>query len=289
MYYPLISSMNKVGVPSYPSSLKLFIDAGNPLSYSGSGTTVIDLIGTQNGTLINGVGYSSSNGGYFTFDGTNDYIDFGTNTAIQPVSTATYSCWAKINGQGTLWSFSNYTISRGGILTWMDGNGLRSLLSNSITSALQAVQFSDTTTLWKYITLAFDGTTVKTYINTDVLEYRNLKVSYLDLFNEFMLLNDDLTISDSMLYNGDMSFSLGTKYWNMIKYFKYLNLLDTKTEEIKVEVRHRLPNSQREFGKKTIYYKNEEFVQNYILIKEDNLDEQYKISFDGKFISYCRI
>jgi len=165
MYYPLISSMNKVGVPSYPSSLKLFIDAGNPLSYSGSGTTVIDLIGTQNGTLINGVGYSSSNGGYFTFDGTNDYIDFGTNTAIQPVSTATYSCWAKINGQGTLWSFSNYTISRGGILTWMDGNGLRSLLSNSITSALQAVQFSDTTTLWKYITLAFDGTTVKTYIN----------------------------------------------------------------------------------------------------------------------------
>jgi len=47
----------------------------------------------------------------------------------------------------------------------MDGNGLRSLLSNSITSALQAVQFSDTTTLWKYITLAFNGIIVKTYIN----------------------------------------------------------------------------------------------------------------------------
>ena len=47
----------------YPTSLKLFIDAGNPASYSGSGTTVTDLIGTQNGTLVNAVGYNSANGG----------------------------------------------------------------------------------------------------------------------------------------------------------------------------------------------------------------------------------
>lgn len=154
-----------VVTPSYPASLKLFIDAGNPLSYSGSGTTVTDLIGTQNGTLINGTSYSSADGGTFVFDGVNDYIDFGINTNMQQVSTATYSCWAKFNNAGTLWSFSNYTVSRGGILTWLDGNGLRSLLSNSTTSQLQPATFSDTTTVWKYITLAFNGTTINTYIN----------------------------------------------------------------------------------------------------------------------------
>jgi len=151
--------------PTYPSSLKFFIDAGNTLSYSGTGTTVTDLTGTQNGTLVNGTSYSSADGGTFVFDGINDYIDFGINTAIQPVSSGTYLCWVKFNGSGTIWSFSNYTVSRGGILVWYDNNGLRAILTNSVSSAIQPVQFNDGSTAWKYVTVSFDGTTVKTYIN----------------------------------------------------------------------------------------------------------------------------
>lgn len=55
--------------------LKLFLDAGNPLSYPGSGTTVNDLSGNNNnGTLLGGVGFNSGNGGSFYFDGVDDCI-----------------------------------------------------------------------------------------------------------------------------------------------------------------------------------------------------------------------
>ena len=56
--------------------LQLAIDAGSTRSYSGSGTSVSSLKGSINGTLINGVGFNSANGGTFTFDGIDDYIDY---------------------------------------------------------------------------------------------------------------------------------------------------------------------------------------------------------------------
>ena len=57
--------------------LVLCLDAGNPKSYPGSGTTWTDLSGNgNNGTLVNGVGYSGSNLGSLSFDGVNDYVNF---------------------------------------------------------------------------------------------------------------------------------------------------------------------------------------------------------------------
>ena len=88
--------MNRAAAaPSYPTSLKLFIDAGNPLSYSGSGTTVTDLSGYSNNcTLVNGVGYSASNGGLFTLDGVNDNI---TTPLYSFVSGMAGVFWVKFN------------------------------------------------------------------------------------------------------------------------------------------------------------------------------------------------
>jgi dipeptidyl aminopeptidase/acylaminoacyl peptidase len=52
--------------------LVLCLDAGNTKSYPGSGTTWTDLSGNgNNGTLVNGVGYSN---GSLSFDGSDDYI-----------------------------------------------------------------------------------------------------------------------------------------------------------------------------------------------------------------------
>jgi len=64
---------------SVSSSLIYNIDPLNTRCYSGSGITVNGLTSFGSGTLINGVGFTSTNGGCFTFDGTNDYIDFGSS------------------------------------------------------------------------------------------------------------------------------------------------------------------------------------------------------------------
>lgn len=63
--------------------LVLYLDAGVASSYPGSGTTWTDLSGNgNNGTLVNGVSYSTANGGTLVCDGTNDYIEISTPNLI---------------------------------------------------------------------------------------------------------------------------------------------------------------------------------------------------------------
>jgi len=69
------------------NGLVLCLDAANPKSYPGSGTTWTNLLGTgNNGTLVNGATYSSANGGVIALDGVNDYISIPIN-----LSTSTYT------------------------------------------------------------------------------------------------------------------------------------------------------------------------------------------------------
>lgn len=79
--------------------LVLHLDAANPKSYVSGSTTWGDLSGNRNnGTLVNGVGYSNSNNGTLTFDGTNDYIS-AINPTLFDITTSSFSvgCWVKLN------------------------------------------------------------------------------------------------------------------------------------------------------------------------------------------------
>ena len=94
------------------SGLVLCLDAANPKSYPGSGTTWTDLSGLgNNGTLTNGVGYNSSNLGSLSFDGVDDYVTVSNQTT----SSFTLCCWLRTTatsltgtyawqGNGILWS-----------------------------------------------------------------------------------------------------------------------------------------------------------------------------------------
>ena len=75
--------LNTKYIPPTPTivqnGLVLNLDAGNTSSYPGTGTTWTDLSGNNNnGTLVNGVGYNSANGGSLVFDGVDDYINLGS-------------------------------------------------------------------------------------------------------------------------------------------------------------------------------------------------------------------
>ncbi len=96
------------------NGLVLHLDAGEPSSYSGSGTTWNDLSGLgNNGTLVNGPTYSSSNGGSIIFDGVNDRVDCG-NFSVQylTVSTWVYKTSSSTNQgicrKNTGWAVSQY-------------------------------------------------------------------------------------------------------------------------------------------------------------------------------------
>ena len=87
------------------NGLILNLDAGNASSYPGSGTLWTDLSGqNNNGTLVNGVGYSSANGGALTFDGVNDYIDLGSQTSFN-LTNMSISIWVKMDNSITSNSF----------------------------------------------------------------------------------------------------------------------------------------------------------------------------------------
>ena len=107
------------------SGLVLYLDAGNPRSYSGSGTTWADVSGNNyNGTLINGPTYTSGTGGYFNFDGVDDRIDVNiTSTPMQTSGPLTLSCWMYRNGDGMVFSAGGYygLFAGGGFWYW-NGN-----------------------------------------------------------------------------------------------------------------------------------------------------------------------
>ena len=85
------------------TNLVLHLDAGNSSSYSGSGTTWTDLSGQGNhATLVNGVGYSSSDGGYLTFDGGDDYVSETSGLSDSFLQANwTISFWVKFNTLST--------------------------------------------------------------------------------------------------------------------------------------------------------------------------------------------
>jgi hypothetical protein len=95
------------------NGLVLALDAGNPKSYPGSGTTWTDLSGRGNtGTLTNGPTYSSANGGSIVFDGVDDYVDI-PDTTFSTTNSITLNVFFNLTGNGFNSPNSNAIISWG--------------------------------------------------------------------------------------------------------------------------------------------------------------------------------
>ena len=73
---------NYYGGPIVTSGLTFAVDAGNLVSYESGSATTYSLIGSETGTLVNGVGYNTGNGGSWTFDGVDDTVQL--NSSVIP-------------------------------------------------------------------------------------------------------------------------------------------------------------------------------------------------------------
>jgi hypothetical protein len=126
------------------NGLVLNIDAGNPRSYSGSGTTWNDATTSGfNYTLTNSPTYTSGTSGFFTFDGVNEYATASNNTALD-TQTPTVEVWVKTNAttQAGFW-FEKGTVNtqyalfqEGAVIQWrqhFSGVGITNLSTTTAT------------------------------------------------------------------------------------------------------------------------------------------------------------
>ena len=145
------------------NGLVLALDAANPKSYTGSGTTWTDLIlNSNNGTLTNGPTYSSTSGGSIVFDGTNDNVSIGTNGFSFGSSPGTLSAWAKTRDRtstGTIVSYGNSTTNQARFL----GVGQNNFYFSGYGSSITASGVSDDT--WFNLVGVYDGTNASMYVN----------------------------------------------------------------------------------------------------------------------------
>ena len=151
------------------------VDAGSGRSYPGSGTTVTDLVGTNNGTLTNGVGYSSANGGSFTFDGTDDVIITPGTAATNISTTLTAEAWVYYeSGNGRIFQKDGAGYTR----CWEMGgyNGIFRIEmwhSNGGTTGGVSAPIGLPVNSWAYLTMTFDGTNIKMYQNAVLVKTIN--------------------------------------------------------------------------------------------------------------------
>lgn len=91
------ASLSGIAEGIITSGLTLHIDAGNSSSYTGSGSTWIDIAGTaDNITLVGTPSYTSGTPSYFSFNGSSQY---GTGSAanILPSTSYTKFVWFYLN------------------------------------------------------------------------------------------------------------------------------------------------------------------------------------------------
>ena len=78
------------------NGLVLALDAGNSKSYPGTGTTWTDLSGRGNTGTLNNMeipgDYSTANGGFLTFDGTDEFVQINNPTTFHN-QNFTISAW----------------------------------------------------------------------------------------------------------------------------------------------------------------------------------------------------
>jgi hypothetical protein len=150
------------------TGLVFYVDAGNTLSYPGTGTTWSDLSGNaRNFTLTNGPIYNSGNGGYFAFDGVND---FAQGPALNVGTGFTIECWVQTTTTATD-TFIGQSASSGIYFGSRPSAGqvklgLAAQFDNPFGFRLSTSNIN--TGNWVYCSSTYDGANVKVYVNSSL-------------------------------------------------------------------------------------------------------------------------
>jgi len=156
--------------PRIPTNGLVFsVDPANIKSYSGSGTSWVDLTETRNNaTLINTPTFNSANNlGTFSFDGVNERASFTYTSLPTGSSAGTMMGWAKT----TTTANNGYVISYGetGQFKW---RGLARIGSQFFFSGFGSDVLGGTVVAntWYFWTGVFDGTNAFLYVDAALIQ-----------------------------------------------------------------------------------------------------------------------
>jgi len=162
------------------SGLLFCVDPANPRSYGGTGVTLSDLIGLTTGTLTNGPIFNANSAGYFSYDGTDDFVSFGNISTLGLTGSATIEAWVRVPSSWTTGSLYPSIIGKGPSNGWdTDGWSLFAFRPNSPgtenwigvghrNGATSTIRYFANALLdqWMQIIASWNGTTVTIYQNT---------------------------------------------------------------------------------------------------------------------------
>jgi hypothetical protein len=159
------------------NGLVLNLDAGFIPSYPTNGTTSYDLsYEGNNGTLVNGTPYSSLDGGYFMFDGTDDYINVGVGKSCNGFTgDFAVSVWVNRSPNGITWGNiigDYYTNNTFNALEWqiMISNTAQLTVYN-VTGGyiINPINSGFSTDSWINVVLTRIGSTITLYANSNTI------------------------------------------------------------------------------------------------------------------------
>ena len=188
--------------------LILDLDAAKRDSYPSSGTVWNDISGFQNnGTLINGPTFNSSNGGSIVFDGVNDYVSCGNNSNLQ-IEQGTISAWVKTTSPGAGFR---------GIITKQNNYGLFTNDSVLVTydwgnTQIRSTGINIADGTWKNIAMSFTTNTgtpsnnAIIYLNGSAILTTTIKQSNNTV--EVQLARGGVSAGSTQLLNGNISTGL---------------------------------------------------------------------------------
>ncbi len=171
-------SIKRVGnyrIHTFPSELVtdglvLNLDAGDPRSYPGSGTSWTDLSGNGNtgtfGATTTAPGYTNQSGGSLVFDN-NDIITVPM-AGLRPTSAITQECWVLLtNNTAQVFIGAQYgSGSENSYALWLDGtNNLTAGVNTTGTLNYQTHNTSLSTNVWYHFVHTYDGINQRLYLN----------------------------------------------------------------------------------------------------------------------------
>jgi hypothetical protein len=163
----------------------------------------VDVIGSNNGTLVNGPTFNSDNGGSIVFDGTDDYLSIADNSdLILGVNDFTIECWAYLRSVNS--GNANPIVNKVNGMSnngWLLGTSNTGLWQFSTGSSVIVRAGNVSLNTWTHIAAVRSSGTTVLYVNGVSVGSDNTSYNFTDTVSLLIGFNSSFVAIDGYISN----------------------------------------------------------------------------------------